>query len=74
MTTGPDSPLKNYDLITVLQASLRNVWKIETYIADAEKEGDSELVEWFRNLQENSKKAGAQGKQLLATRLTFEEA
>jgi hypothetical protein len=36
-------------------------------------------VEWFRNLQENSKqenskKAGAQGKQLLATRLTFEEA
>jgi hypothetical protein len=30
MTAGPDSPLKdkNYDLITVLQASLRNVCKI----------------------------------------------
>ena len=72
MTTGPDSPLKdtNYDLITVLQASLRNVWKIETYITDAEKEGDSELAEWFRKIQENSKKAGDQGKQLLAKRLT----
>jgi hypothetical protein len=72
MTTGPDSPLKdtNYDLITVLQASLRNVWKIETYIVDAEKEGDSELAEWFRKIQENSKKAGDQGKQLLAKRLT----
>jgi hypothetical protein len=75
MTTGPDSPLKdkNYDLITVLQASLRNVWKIETYIADAEKAGDSELAEWFRKIQGNSKLAGAQGKQLLAKRLTAEE-
>ena len=48
----------------------RTVWKIETYIADAEKEGDSELAEWFRKIQENSKKAGDQGKQLLAKRLT----
>ena len=49
------------------------MWKIETYIADAEKAGDSELAEWLRKIQENSKKAGDQGKQLLAKRLTAEE-
>jgi rubrerythrin len=53
-----------------LQASLCTVRKIETYIADAEKEGDSELAERFRKIQENSKVAGDQGKQLLAKRLT----
>ena len=57
----------------VAGVAARNVWKIETYIADAEKEGDSELAEWFRKIQENSKLAGAQGKQLLAKRLTAEE-
>jgi hypothetical protein len=64
---------KNYNLVTVLQASLHWVWQMETYIADADKAGDSELAEWFRKIQESNRKAGDQGKELLAQRLSAEE-
>jgi hypothetical protein len=71
MANVPDSPVKDktYDLITVVQHSLQNEWQMAEYIADAEREGDSELVEWFRKIQENNKQAGEQGKQLLQKRL-----
>ena len=72
----PESPLKdkNYNLISVLHLSLENAWRMESYAQDADREGDSELAEWFRRIQENSKKAGEQGKQLLAKRLQSEGA
>jgi hypothetical protein len=71
----PQSPVrdKNYDLVTVLQASLEYAWQMETYIADAEGAGDSELAEWFRKIQHSNVKAGEQGKRLLAARLAQEE-
>ncbi|CAM3193919.1 hypothetical protein SAXI111661_21960 [Saccharomonospora xinjiangensis] len=71
MTAQPQSPVKdkNYNLISVLQASLEYAWQMETYIADAEREGDSELATWFRKIQHNNLKAGEQGKELLARRL-----
>ncbi|MBA8824964.1 hypothetical protein FHX42_002311 [Saccharopolyspora lacisalsi] len=65
---------KNYNLLTVLQLSLQNVWQMETYIADAEREGDGELAEWLRKIQENNRKAGEQGKQMLQARLAGEGA
>ncbi len=66
----PESPVKdkNYDLVTVLQASLHYVWEMETYIKDAQEAGDQELAEWFRKIQENNRKAGEQGRQLLQQR------
>jgi len=60
---------KNYDLVKVLEMSLENTWRMHTYIQDAEREGDSELAEWFRKIQQNSMKASDQGKMLLAERL-----
>lgn len=71
MNATPESSLKdkNYNLVCVLEASLRNAWSMQTYIEDAEREGDSELAEWFRKVQHNSLKAGDQGKQLLRARL-----
>ena len=71
MNATPESALKdkNYNLVCVLEASLRNAWSMQTYIEDAEREGDSELAEWFRKIQHNSLKAGDQGKQLLRARL-----
>ncbi|CAM02406.1 hypothetical protein A8924_3519 [Saccharopolyspora erythraea NRRL 2338] len=60
---------KNYNLITVLQASLNNVWLMETYIQDAEKDGDEELARWLRKIQENNQKASEQGKEMLVKRL-----
>lgn len=68
---APASPVtdKNYNLIWAVQQSLENVWQLETYIKDAEREGDEELARWFRRIQENNQKAGDQGKQMLMDRL-----
>ncbi|WP_034273551.1 hypothetical protein [Haloechinothrix halophila] len=60
---------KNYDLISALHASLHNVWQVETWAKDAEREGDTELAEWFRKIQHNNQKAADQGKELLMRRL-----
>lgn len=70
--SNPDSPVRDehYNLIALLEASLKNAWQMEQYIRDAESAGDTELAEWFRKVQHNSLKAGEQGKRLLAQRLT----
>lgn len=67
----PSSPVKdkNYNLIWVLEASLHNVFRLETYIKDAEDQGDSELADWLRRIQDNNRKAGEQSKQMSAKRL-----
>lgn len=76
MADAPQSPVKdkNYDLVWVLEASLKNVWQLEAYIQDAERDSDEELAEWFRKIQANNRKAGEQGKRMLAERLRREEA
>ena len=72
----PESPVrdKNYNLVKVLHLSLENAWRMETYVQDAEGEGDTELANWFRKIQKNSQVAGDQGKQMLAKRLRDEDA
>ena len=71
MDQEPQSPLKdkNYNLVWVLEASLQNVFRLETYIKDAESQGDQELADWFRRIQDNNRTAGEQGKKMLAARL-----
>jgi hypothetical protein len=73
--TRPDSGVKdkNYDLITVTQLCLDNVWRLEIYAQDAEQEGDKELVSLFRRMQEHSRKGGDEAKRLLHDRLMKEE-
>jgi hypothetical protein len=44
--------------------------RLETYIADAEREGDNELAEFFRKAQSDSRKGAELGKQMLRSRLT----
>ncbi len=75
MVREPMSPVKdkNYDLIHALQISLEHIWRMENYIADAEERGDKELASWFRKIQENNRKAGEQGKQMLMQRLQQEK-
>ncbi|BCJ56708.1 hypothetical protein Jiend_01300 [Micromonospora endophytica] len=74
MVREPASPVKdkNYDLLHAVQMSLEHIWQLETYIADADARGDEELATWFRKIQENNRKAGEQGKQLLVSRLQRE--
>ena len=70
----PESPVKDkqYNLVTVLQQSLENVWMLETYIQDADREQDTELADWLRRIQDNNRRAGEQGKKMLMQRLQKE--
>lgn len=61
---------KDYDLIWFTEQCLKNALRLETYIADAEREGDSELVDFFRRAQGESRKGAEQGKEQLRRRLT----
>jgi hypothetical protein len=66
-TTGTKD--KSYDIIWFTEKCLDNALRLETYIQDAERDGDDELATFFRKAQADSKKGAEQGKQLLAARL-----
>jgi hypothetical protein len=61
---------KDYNLIWFTEQCLQNALRLETYISDAERAGDNELVEFFRRAQGESRKGAEQGKQLLARKLS----
>jgi hypothetical protein len=61
---------KDYNIIWFTEACLSNVLRLETYAQDAERAGDSELAEFFRRAQGESRKGAEQGKQLLRARLS----
>ena len=46
---------KVYNLVWFTEASLRNALQLEAYIADAERDGDEELAEFFRKAQRVSR-------------------
>jgi len=60
---------KDYNILWFVEQCLSNVLRLETYIADAEREGDSELAEFFRRAQGESRKGAEQGKNLLRQRI-----
>ncbi len=60
---------KDYNIIWFTEKSLSNALRLETYIADAERAGDQELVDFFRRAQDASRRGGEEGKKLLAARL-----
>jgi hypothetical protein len=60
---------KDYNIIWFTEACLSNALRLETYIQDAEREGDTELATFFRKAQAESRKGAEQGKQLLRERL-----
>jgi hypothetical protein len=66
-TTGTKD--RTYNLLWYTENCLENALKLETFIADAERENDSESAELFRKAQADSRKGAEQGKRLLANRL-----
>lgn len=60
---------KDYNIIWFTEACLDNTLRLETYIQDAERDGDRELAEFFRRAQEESRKGAEKGKELLRSRL-----
>lgn len=61
---------KDYNLIWFTEACLSNAFRLETYVQDAEREGDNDLAEFFRRAQGESRKGAEQAKTMLARRLS----
>ena len=60
---------KDYNVIWFTESCLSNVLRLEQYIQDAERENDSELADFFRRAQAESRKGAEQGKDMLRKRL-----
>jgi hypothetical protein len=61
---------QDYNLLWFTETCLSNALRLETYIQDAERDGDSELADLFRRAQADSRKGAQQGKQLLGSRIS----
>jgi hypothetical protein len=66
-TTGTKD--KDYNLIWFTEACLSNALRLEDYIQDADRDGDSDLAEFFRKAQADSRKGAEEGKAMLKARL-----
>jgi hypothetical protein len=60
---------KDYNVIWFTEACLSNVLRLETYIQDAQRDGDQELADFFKRAQAESRKGAEQAKELLKKRL-----
>jgi len=60
---------KDYNIIWFVEQCLSNVLRLETYIQDAERDGDSDLAEFFRRAKGASRKGAEEGKELLRSRI-----
>jgi rubrerythrin len=60
---------KDYNVIWFTEQCLSNVLRLDTYAQDADREGDSELADFFRRAQDASRRGAEQGKELLRKRL-----
>jgi hypothetical protein len=61
---------KDYNLIWFTEQCLSNALRLETYVQDAERDGDNELADLFRKAQSDSRKGAEQGKNLLRSRMS----
>ncbi|HLJ03637.1 MAG TPA: hypothetical protein VKT31_09365 [Solirubrobacteraceae bacterium] len=60
---------RDYNIIWFTEQCLSNALRLESYIHDAEREGDSDLADFFRRAQSESRKGAEQGKEMLRKRL-----
>ena len=68
MQEQQSTPVSNvyFNLISVLYHTLSAAQTTETYVHDAEKSGDQELVQFFREFQQDTNKHAERAKQLLS--------
>jgi hypothetical protein len=60
---------KNYNLIWYTEKCLDNALRLESYIQDADRDGDKEVADLFRKAQADSRKGAQMAEQMLAKRL-----
>jgi rubrerythrin len=61
---------EHYALVSILYHALQGAETYQMYITDAEQAGDQELVQFFREVQEEERRRAARAKELLGRRLT----
>src|SRR5215216_3651372 len=67
------TPNTIYDLSSVLFHALEGGASYDTYIQDAQREGDQELTEFFRQVRDEDSNRADRAQQLLAERTTTAE-
>jgi len=60
---------KTYNLVSVLYHALEGAATYQQYVSDAEGSGDTELAEFFREVQQHHQQLGDRAKELLKQRL-----
>lgn len=60
---------EHYDLLSVLYHALQGAETCQRYTEDADQAGDSELAQYFREVQAQYRQLTQQGKQLLSQRM-----
>jgi hypothetical protein len=69
-TTGTkDKDYNLINLISLTEQCLSSALRLDSYAQDAEGEGDSELADFLRRAQNESRKGGERGKEHLRKRL-----
>jgi hypothetical protein len=61
---------KDFNIIWFTEQCLSNALRLESYVYDAERTGDTELADFFRRAQAESRKGAEQAKALLRSRLS----
>jgi hypothetical protein len=64
------TPDKDYNILWFTEACLRNVLRMDQYIADAVDAEDHELAAFFRRAQRDSRRGADEAKQLLVDRFS----
>lgn len=58
-----------YNLVSVIYHALQGAETCDVYIRDAEKDGDQELVKFFREVKNQNQQAAEKAKKMLAKQL-----
>jgi hypothetical protein len=76
MTTKANTGTQDttYNLLSIIYHALQGAETYEMYINDAEQTGDTELAQYFRDVRDENTKRAERGKQLLAARLSKDQA
>lgn len=60
---------ETYDVVSILYHALQGAETYQQYVEDAERRGDEELSQFFRDVQAEEKRRAERAKRLLAQRL-----
>lgn len=69
MSTQTGTSDKDYNLVSVLYHALEGAATYQQYVSDAESAGDTELADFFREVQQQHQQLGERAKSLLKQRL-----